>query len=292
MKVLVAGSNGMLARDLIAFLETDHEVKGAARPGFDITDRASVHAAVEAAAPEVVINCAADTAVDRAETESELAFGVNRKGPRNLASVCREAGALLVHISTDFVFDGKKDTPYRESDPTGPLNVYGRSKLEGEEKVLEILPGSIIVRTSWIYGRHGRNFPKTITRLALERDEICVVTNQVGSPTYTTDLSQALLSLIEAGKPGIYHFSNKGGASRYEFASEIIGILKQKGAALRLKTIRPVTAVERPAGAVRPAYTVLDTAKYTRVTGKAVAPWREALERFLETTSLGSLVEA
>jgi dTDP-4-dehydrorhamnose reductase len=291
MKVFVAGSKGMLATDLLWLLEKDHEVFKGSRPRFDITDINSVKEAIVGVRPDWVINCAAYTAVDRAETEPELAFKVNGMGPGNLASVCRDAGAGLVHISTDFVFDGKKNTPYRESDATSPVNTYGKSKLEGELKVREILPGSVIIRTSWLYGLNGANFVKTIIRLALERESLDVVLAQVGCPTSTGDLASGIVNLIEAGVQGIFHFSNEGVASRYDLAYEIVDILKQKGVPLKAKTLRPIVTESQPGLAIRPNYTVLDKSKYKKAAGKEIAHWREALKRFLDSYSLETLKE-
>jgi dTDP-4-dehydrorhamnose reductase len=293
VRVLVAGSKGMLATDLLGLLERDHEVFKGARPGFDITEIKSIRDAIEGVKPDWVINCAAYTTVDRAEKEGEMAFKVNGAGPGNLASVCRDSGVGLVHISTDFVFDGKKNTPYNESDATDPVNTYGRSKLEGELKVQEILPASIIIRTSWLYGAHGANFIKTIIRLALERESLDVVYDQVGCPTYTIDLASGIMNLIEAGEKGIFHFSNEGIASKYDLSFGIIEILRQRGVPLKLKTLRPIVTPtvteDRPELAPRPSYSVLDKAKYKLATGTEIPHWREALKRFLDSYSLESL---
>jgi dTDP-4-dehydrorhamnose reductase len=293
MKVLIAGVTGMFGRALAGVLASSEgiEVRGASRPEFDITDPASVRRTLEAAGPDVVVNTAAYTAVDRAESESQLAFDVNSTGAGNLAGACKEAGARLVHISTDFVFDGKKGAPYLESDPTGPLNVYGRSKLEGELQVARILPGSIIVRTSWLYGSCGSNFVKSITRLAMEKDEIDVASDQVGGPTSAVDLAAAVLRLIDTDAEGIFHFSNSGQASWFEFAEEIVGVLRERGEALRVRSVRPVTSLDVPRPAVRPAYSVLDTSKYERATGSRPAPWREALRTFLDAETLETLLD-
>jgi dTDP-4-dehydrorhamnose reductase len=293
VRVFVAGSRGMLASDLLGLLERGHEVFKGSRPEFDITEIKSIRDAVERAKPDWVINCAAYTAVDRAEKDSEMAFKVNGAGPANLASVCRDSGIGLVHISTDFIFDGKKNTPYNESDATVPVNTYGRSKLEGELKVQEILPTSIIIRTSWLYGAHGANFVKAIIRLALERESLDVVYDQLGCPTYTRDLASGIMNLIEAGERGVFHFSNEGVASKYDFAFGIMEILKQRDVPLKLKTLRPIVTSTvtdaRPELAPRPSYSVLDKAKYKLATGNEIPHWREALKRFLDSYSLESL---
>jgi dTDP-4-dehydrorhamnose reductase len=290
MKVFIAGANGMLAHDLAAMLaERGHEVLKGARPEFDIIDINSVQKTIEVLRPDVVVNCAAYTAVDSAEKERELAFKINGEGPANLATVASEVGSVLVHISTDFVFDGKKNTPYNESDPTGPVNVYGESKLAGEINAQKILPGSLIVRTSWLYGLQGPNFVKTMIGLLSERESVDVVVDQVGCPTYTVDLASAVASLVEAGCKGIFHFSNEGIASWYDFAYEIIEILKSKGTRLKLKALRPVLTKKFPRPAPRPSYSVLDKTKYREAISSDIPHWRDALKRFLDSHDLEAI---
>lgn len=292
MKVFVAGSKGMLAADLGARLaERGHAVLKGDLPALDITDVNSLRKTIEELGPDVVVNCAAYTAVDRAEEQRELAFKVNGEGAANLATVCRGTGSQLVHISTDFVFDGKKGTPYKESDATGPVNAYGASKLDGEVNVRKILPGSLIVRTSWLYGAGGSNFVKTIIRLSLEKESLDVVEDQVGCPTYTVDLAEAVVNLVEAGRTGTFHFSNDGVTSWYDFASEIVETLKQKGAPLRLKDLRPVSTDQFPRPARRPRYSVLDKTKYREAIGADIPNWQEALKRFIGSHSLEALTE-
>jgi dTDP-4-dehydrorhamnose reductase len=278
MKVFVAGANGMLAHDLAAVLaERGHEVLKGKRPGFDIIDIDSVRKTIEVLRPDVVVNCAAYTAVDRAEKERELAFKINGEGPANLATVASEVGSALVHISTDFVFDGKKNTPYKESDPTGEINAR------------KILPGSLIVRTSWLYGLQGPNFVKKMIGLLSERESVDVVVDQVGCPTYTVDLASAVASLVEAGCRGIFHFSNEGVASWYDFAYEIAEILKAKGARIKLKALNPVSTDKHSRPAPRPSYSVLDKTKYRDAIGSDIAHWRDALRRFLDSHDLEAI---
>ena len=281
-RVLVTGSRGMLGRELMEALGGYQrgrggglEVWGLDVEELDITEAGAVERWVGEHRPGVVINCAAYTDVDGCESRRELALAVNGAGPGNLAGACARVGALLVHLSTDFVFDGQDDRPYREGDEPRPVSVYGASKLAGEEAVRERWGEHLIVRVSWLFGRHGKNFVGTIRRLAREREYLEVVNDQVGSPTYTGDLVEALGHLVGVGARGTVHFRNEGSCSWYEFACEIV---RQSGLAT---AVRPITSGQLKRAARRPAWSVLDISRYKELTGQGVRPWQEALAAYL-----------
>ena len=283
MKFYVAGSKGMLASDLASMLEDCGGVIKRDLPELDITDIACVREDIKAAAPDIVINCAAYTAVDRAEEEESTCYAVNAFGAGNLATVCKELGIRLVHISTDFVFDGEACRPYTEDNTTAPISVYGKTKLAGENLIRQKMDDYLIVRTSWLYGSHGNNFVKTLSRLAAERDSLGIVYDQIGTPTYTKDLAGAIINLISIkAEPGIYHFSNEGLCSWYDFAHEIIAALQAKGETLKLRELTPILSEEYPTAAARPAYSVMDKSKYKRVTSKTIPHWQDGLIRYFE----------
>ncbi|MEE9543562.1 MAG: dTDP-4-dehydrorhamnose reductase [Thermodesulfobacteriota bacterium] len=290
MKVLITGAGGQLGAELVRLLDgEDIDTLALKRSELDITDSEAVMSAIENAAPDVVINSAAYTAVDKAETDAERAFAVNAQGTANLAGAASKAGALIIHISTDFVFDGKKTTPYIETDETGPKGVYASSKLKGEDEVKRLTKDYIIVRSSWIYGAkpQDRNFVKTILRLAGEREELRIVSDQIGSPTWTRDLAQAVLAFVkakEAGsiKSGIYHFANEGEASWFELASAAIEGARRLGMELKCEKVVPISTGEYPTAAPRPAYSVLDTAKIKREMNIEIPNWRSSLNSMLE----------
>lgn len=277
-RILVVGHDGMLGSDLMDALRDafpEAEVAGLDLPEIDITRPASVAGAFDAAEPDVVINCAAYTDVDGCETKTDVAMAVNGDGPGVLAAACRERGARMVQISTDFIFDGRKGAPYVEDDEPGPLSVYARSKLAGEEAVRREGGDWVIARTAWLYGKRGKNFVDLMVRLAGEREELSIVTDQVGSPTWTRDLAGALISLIAAGVTGVYHTTNAGACSRYEQVEEIVRVL---GLSTRLV---PVDSSAFPRPAQVPAASPLDTAKLTRDTGHVMRAWQDALRQYL-----------
>jgi dTDP-4-dehydrorhamnose reductase len=290
-KLALIGSGGMLASAVRRRAGAAWEIVGLDLPEFDLTDRILTDSVLGRLCPEVIVNCAAYTNVDGAETEESLAMRVNGEGPGHLAQIARQLGATLVHISTDYVFDGKKDTPYQEDDPVAPRSAYGRTKLAGEQAIIESgLERFFIVRTSWLYGPGGKNFVETIIRLAHERDELRIVADQVGSPTYTVDLAEAIFNLVGhklnpqslAPSPfGIYHFSNSGQCSWYEFAAEIVAQVKGKGESLKVKKVVPIRTEEYPLPAPRPAYSVFSKEKYRLATGAEIPEWRESLSRYL-----------
>ena len=277
MKVLITGSGGMLAHDLIQVLNEQHEVIAPGEEQLDITDRERVSCIVRELLPDLVVNCAAYTQVDKAEEESEKAFLVNGIGVQNLALACHEVRIPLCHISTDYVFNGENDTPYTPFDNTDPINTYGNSKLAGERFIQWIMNAFYIVRTSWLYGKRGTSFVSTIMRIAKEQREIRVVQDQKGSPTSTVTLSRAIQRLIETGAYGIYHVTDltAGGISWHEFAEEIV---KVSGLTTR---VIPITTEEFPRPAKRPKYSVLDVSIFSLVTGDSLPEWRKALRDFL-----------
>lgn len=283
MKVLVIGSAGQLGHDLLKTLAPSHDVTGVDIGEIDITDPASVQGVVRDQDADTVINCAAYTNVDSCESDSDKAWAVNADGAGNTARACAEAGAALIHISTDYVFDGTNKEPYLEDDPTSPLGEYGRGKLAGEELVRRELPdGHLIVRTAWLFGSTGQNFVKTMLKLGRERDQLKVVDDQTGSPTYTGHLALALKALAETrlDQPGIYHMTNSGHCSWHDFAT---GIFSLAGIEVDLQ---PTTSEEFGSPTPRPAYSVLAN---TRAPEISLPPWRQGLIECLQV--LGELAQ-
>ena len=278
LRILVTGAAGMLGRDLVPLLALRHEVIAADLAEFDVTDPVACERFIGHARPDVVVHCAAFTQVDRCETERDLAYRVNARAPGNVARACRGAGARMVHLSTDYVFDGRKDGPYVEEDRPLPTSVYGKSKWLGEVEVTRELasgPGCAILRTAWLFGPHGPNFVETILRLAGERDHLEVVDDQRGCPTYTVDLAGAIRAVIEKDARGIFHAVGAGVVTWRGFAVEI---LRRSGIA---KEVRPLTSAELNRPALRPANSVLSTEKLRRATGCVFRDWREALADYL-----------
>jgi len=279
MKILVTGSKGMLAQDLIPLLKEGHEVLPFSRQEMDITGKDVVLKNMKSAAPEIVINCAAYANVDKAEAagERDRVFMANAIGVQNLAVACAEMRIPLCHISTDYVFDGRKGRPYTPFDNTNPLSVYGESKLAGEKYIQWISDKFYIVRTSGLYGRGDSNFVATILKLAREHSMVKVVTDQIGSPTSTVSLSAGIKKLIESGNFGIYHIADDSGngISWFDYAREIIS-----AAGIKAEII-PVTSDEFPRPARRPAYSVLDTEVVRLATGYIPEKREVALKKFL-----------
>lgn len=271
MRLLVTGAAGMLGTDVVA-AAADHDVVALARADLDIADADAVRAALRDARPDAVINCAAYTNVDRAETEEALATRINGAGAGNLASGAAEVGAHLVHVSSDYVFAGDATSPYLEDAPTGPLGAYGRSKLAGELAVAAASGAHAIVRTSWVFGPHGRNFVDTMLRLGGERDELTVVDDQVGCPTYTGHLAPALVRIAERRAPGILHVAGTGSCTWWELARAAF-----ERAGLR-PTVHRGTTTGYGAPAPRPAYSVLGS---TRADAPVLPTWRDGLAAHL-----------
>ena len=270
-RILLTGAGGMLGHDLVATF-SDTELDARSREDLDITYSDAVNDAVEGA--DVVINAAAYTKVDDAESERDTAFAINAEGPRNLARACKAHGARLIHVSTDYVFDGNATTPYPEDTPRNPASVYGQSKAAGEEAIEAEHPdGSIIIRTAWLYGQHGPNFPRTMLRLAQSHDSVNVVTDQVGQPTWTRDLAQWIRLLVDSDiQSGVFHGTNSGQTSWFEFAKEVYRL-----GGLDPERIQPTTSDEFPRPAPRPAWSVLGHEAWGKVGLPQPRDWREAL---------------
>ncbi|MFZ0379995.1 MAG: dTDP-4-dehydrorhamnose reductase [Solirubrobacteraceae bacterium] len=273
MKLLITGAAGMLGQDVVAAAATaGHEVLARSRAELDITDAAAVRRALTDAEPDLVLNCAAWTDVDGAEDHVEAAQAVNGVGAGNVAEAAAECGAWIIQVSSDYVFSGRKRDPYLESDPTEPLSAYGKSKLAGELAVRDAASGRhTIVRSSWLFGTRGACFPATIMRLAAERDELTVVADQVGCPTFTADLAHALIGLCERPVAGILHVAGDGACSWYEFATAIV---ERAGLQCRVKPGR-TGDLERPAP--RPAFSVLDSERLA----PRLPHWRDGLWQYL-----------
>lgn len=280
-KVLLTGANGQLGRELVE-CAPGVDLIALGRDALDIGDANAVTERLAAVAPEVVINAAAYTAVDRAEAEPELAHRGNATGAGNLARACATLGIRLLHVSTDFVFDGRASEPYRPGDATGPLGVYGQSKLAGEREVLDALPEAVILRTGWVYSRFGGNFVKTMLRLMAERDSLNVVCDQVGSPTWAAGLAGALWEFAaRPGLAGTYHWSDAGVCSWYDFAVAIGEEGLACGLLERPVTVRPIPASDYPTPARRPAFSVLDKTTAWRDLECAGVHWRVQLRQML-----------
>ncbi len=279
LKILVTGANGQLGR---CFQDVSKKVPWneyhfKESKELDITDFDKVKALFKEEKYDYCINCAAYTAVDKAETEKDKAFLINAEAVRNLSEACKDHNATLIHISTDFVFDGNKDAPYTEEDRPNPLNVYGASKLKGEQHVQDLLVKYYIVRTSWVYSEYGHNFVKTMLRLAREREEISVVDDQIGSPTYAGDLAEVLIGIIMSGSPkyGLYHYSNEGAISWYDFAKTIFEI---KGIDVKVK---PIPSEAYPTPAARPSFAVLKKNKIKQEFNIDILYWGGSLIKCL-----------
>ncbi|WP_242785270.1 dTDP-4-dehydrorhamnose reductase [Bacillus cereus] len=277
MKVLVTGAKGQLGQDVVSLLkEQTWEVFGFGREELNITDEKQVSEKVLLIQPDIIIHTAAYTQVDQAESDEESAFKVNAEGTKYLAQAAEAVGAKFCYVSTDYVFDGTKDTPYKPDDQTNPQTVYGKSKLVGEQYTQEYCSKSYIVRTSWVFGLYGNNFVKTMLRLAEENKELGIVHDQVGSPTSTTDLARFIISLVQTDKYGVYHGSNSGVCSWYEFAKEIF---KQSNIEI---VVNPLKTEDFPRPAARPKYSVLDKGMIEENGFESLQNWKEALKDFLK----------
>jgi dTDP-4-dehydrorhamnose reductase len=293
-KMALVGSKGMLASAVRERAGGGWEVIDLDLPEFDMTDASQVEETLRLIEPTVIVNCAAYTNVDGAESDENSALRVNGEGPANLARAAKRFGATLVHISTDYVFDGQKRVPYLEEDSVAPKSAYGRTKLAGEQAILESgLEKFFIIRTSWLYGPGGKNFVETVIRLATEREELRIVADQVGTPTYTVDLAEAIFRLLatvtgeaDAAAPyGIYHFSAEGACSWYEFAGEIVAQAQDLGEPIKAQRVLPIKTEDYPLPAQRPAYSVFSKEKYRRVTGAQVPGWLSSLTTYMKLRS-------
>ena len=275
-KILVTGANGQLGYELqqLSARFPQHQFRFCSRAELDVTDETQVQKEIETFAPDYCINCAAYTAVDKAETEIEAAFAGNATAPKNLALASKQRGAHFLHISTDYVFEGTATAPQNEEAPTAPVNQYGLSKLQGEKEVMATNTDAIIIRTSWVYSSHGANFVKTMMRLMPTKPELRVVADQFGSPTYAADLATAIMQIIESGKwqSGIYHYRNEGIISWADFAQAIKELIKSDCEVVRIPT------TEYPTPAKRPLYTAMDISKIKAVYGITPPHWKDSLQ--------------
>lgn len=289
MKLLITGGSGQLGQMLarrLAQTRPDWQATLAGSNQLDIADPEAVKRRLGEGGYDCCINAAAYTQVDRAEQEVDLAYRINRQGARNLADACNRSGTVLIHLSTDFVFDGNASTPYTETDPAQPIGVYGASKLAGECEVMENATRHFVIRTSWLYSEYGGNFMKTMLRLAQQRPEVSVVYDQVGTPTYAGYLADALLTVAASGSTlfGLYHYSQEGVASWYDFARAIFDRLPTSPA------LHPIRSEAFPTPARRPAYSVLDKAKFRRAFNTEIKHWTtgvgQAFDRLIEPRAI------
>jgi dTDP-4-dehydrorhamnose reductase len=278
VKALIVGAGGQLGRALSATAPAGAVISSYGADRLDITDSREVAATVAAARPSLIFNAAAYTAVDQAESESDAAYAVNTVAVGNLADAARRAGAKLVHVSTDFVFDGRSGTPYAPDAPTAPLSVYGRTKLDGERLAGD---DALIVRTAWIYGVEGRNFVHTMVRMMREKAQVRVVADQIGSPTWVPGLARALWAMAARDARGIYHYTDSGVASWYDFAVAIQEEALAIGLLDRTVPIIPITTADFPTPARRPPYSVLDKTRTWALLGEAAPHWRAQLRVML-----------
>ncbi|TXH66400.1 MAG: dTDP-4-dehydrorhamnose reductase [Lysobacteraceae bacterium] len=294
MRILLFGANGQVGRELRRSLASLGEIVMATRDGAleeggacelaDFDQPQMLGALIASVAPDIVVNAAAYTAVDRAEQESEKAYRVNAEAPRMIAEACAARAAFLVHYSTDYVFDGGGFRPYREEDPTAPLGVYGASKLAGEEAIRASGARSMILRTAWVYAEHGRNFMRTMLRLAAERDELRVVADQVGTPTSAALIADVTAQALSRPAPlsGLWHLAASGETSWHGFAEAIVSGAYDRGLIPRRTHVTAIAAADYPTPAMRPAYSRLDTAKLCRDFAIVPPDWREALDVVLD----------
>jgi dTDP-4-dehydrorhamnose reductase len=288
MRLCVTGTRGQIASALQAMRSPDVEVIALGRPACDLADPSSIQAAIEAARPDVVVNAAAYTAVDQAEAERDQAFRINDSGAGHVAAAAARVGAPVLHLSTDYVFDGRKTTPYREGDPTAPMSVYGASKRAGEERVLAANPRAVVLRTSWVFSHEGSNFLRTMLRLAADRDRIRVVSDQFGAPTYAPDIAGACMTIARrvASEPdngelfGILHVTGGGDTSWAGFASAIFGAARARGA--KVADVQPIATADYPTAAVRPANSRLNCTRAAEVHGIRLPHWADAMNRCLD----------
>lgn len=283
-RILITGGSGQVGHCLKAQLQGCAELSVPDSSALNIADRRSVRQAVETFRPDYIINAAAYTAVDKAENDAGRAFAVNRDGARHLAEAAEAAGAAMLHISTDYVFDGAGGAPYDEAAPTAPQNIYGASKLAGEQAVLAACRRAVVMRTSWVFGAHGQNFVKTMLRLGRERDSLGIVADQYGAPTAATDIAAALITVVRRHTPeqlaeraGIYHYCGSPYASWFEFAETIFAEAAAQGVLAKIPAVKPIATADYPTPAKRPADSRLDCGKIRAVFGIGPCDWHSAL---------------
>ena len=283
MRMLVTGATGQLGAEVASgFRQAGHEVIAPARQELDFSYPGQVAATARNLQAGWVINCAAYTQVDKAESDAQQAFTVNRDSPAQLAQAVADYGGRMLQVSTDFIFDGAQRRPYAETDPPHPLGVYGRSKLEGEQAVQRVLPDAVVLRTAWVYGVHGHNFVKTMLRLAMAGKPLRVVSDQVGTPTWTTDIAATIATLIARETAGTFNFTCAGETSWHGFASAILEEGVQTGFDIKTETVVPIPTSEYPTPATRPAYSVLNTEKIRPLLPGPIPDWRDSLKKMLQ----------
>lgn len=282
-KILVTGMGGQVGHFLTQKLTGKVELLATDSKMLDITQPQAVSETVESFSPDVIINAAAYTAVDKAESESARAYAVNADGAKYLAQAAQSVGAALLHISTDYVFDGTKSTPYNEADETNPQSVYGNSKLDGEQAVIASCEKAIVLRTAWVFGEHGNNFVKTMLRLGAERDELGIVSDQYGAPTYAGDIADTLIAIAErivsgqAVDYGVYHYSGSPYVSWYEFAEAIFTQAQKQSLLKHIPTVKPIQTSDYPTAAKRPSNACLDCNKIQHTFSVSLSDWKNAL---------------
>lgn len=285
MKLLITGAHGQVGWELTQQIKNSiHESLGFNHSELDITDSDKIHKLIQRAKPDMLINAAAYTAVDKAEQEHELAFKVNTHGPLALAQACAKANIPLIHLSTDYIFAGQKQQPYTEDDQPEPLNIYGQSKLKGEEAVMKYCDKHLILRVSGVFGSHGNNFVKTMLRLAHEKEQLNVVSDQILCPTWSADIAQVILQVCERltdQNYGVYHYCGKNPVSWHQFTQEIINLAKTKQLPIKVKELKPISSIEYSAAAKRPAYSVLDCKKIFSNFDIQQADWQTGLKQVL-----------
>jgi dTDP-4-dehydrorhamnose reductase len=277
MKILLLGHKGMLGADLLAQMRLHHEVVGMDKEEINITSADECAKAVAETKPQIIINAAAYTDVNGCETEKEKCFAVNAEAVKNIAEASRIKDIRIVHFSTDYVFNGRGKSPYKEDNECDPINTYGASKLAGEKYLQTLAKNYIIIRTAWLYGANGKNFVRTILEKAKNTPKLTVVDDQLGSPTHTKDLAAAVDHLLEKNAQGIFHVTNRGSCSWYQFA---VKILQEAG--IDDVEVSPIKSDQFPSPAKRPAYSVMSMQKFIETTGKAMQPWQLGLQDYLE----------
>ncbi|MDJ0732406.1 MAG: dTDP-4-dehydrorhamnose reductase [Crocosphaera sp.] len=290
-KILLTGSDGQVGQDLQQTLIKIGEVIATNRQQLDLTSQNNIRKVIQETQPDIIVNSAAYTAVDKAESEADLAFAINGIAPAIIAEEAQKIGAFLLHISTDYVFDGKKNTPYLETDVTHALGVYGQTKLAGEQGIEKNGDRYVILRTAWVYGTKGKgNFVKTMLRLGQQKEQLGIVTDQIGSPTWSYDIAntitQILTNLNLADTREIYHFTNSGVASWYDLAMAVFEEGKNLGFPLTIKQVNPITTEEYPTPAKRPHYSVLSGKKTANLLGYNAPYWRDSLKEMLKQFKL------
>jgi dTDP-4-dehydrorhamnose reductase len=283
MRVLVTGATGQLGAEVASgFGRSGHEVIAPARQELDFSHPGQLAESARALQADWVINCAAYTQVDKAESDARQAFIVNRDSPEQLALAVADYGGRMLQVSTDFIFDGAQRRPYLETDSPNPLGVYGRSKLEGEQAVQRVLPDAVVLRTAWVYGVHGHNFVKTMLRMATAGKPLRVVNDQVGTPTWATDIAATIAALVAGDATGTFNFTNAGETSWHGFASAILDEGLQAGFDIKTEMVSPIPTVDYPTPATRPAYSVLNTEKIRPLLPGPIPGWRDSLKKMLQ----------